>query len=86
MKRANLLASDPASIDARDDTVLSICKMVGGHSANVIPTEIELLGTLRTFSPNSRTRMISRLEALARSTEEVHDVRVDFQIIGAHLH
>ena len=71
----------PRIIDARDDAVISICKIAGGNSANVIPTRLEMLGTLRSFSEMARERILGRLKTLASSTASLFKVNVDFHVV-----
>lgn len=70
----------PRIVDARDDTTLSFCRISGGHSANVIPVNVEVQGTLRTFSEASRKVILERLERLATSIADLFAVEVDFRI------
>jgi amidohydrolase len=70
----------PRIVDARDDTVLSFCKVVGGHSANVIPTQVELLGTLRSFAETPRARILDQLRTLADTTAKIFGVTAEFQV------
>ena len=52
----------PRSVDARDPCVVTFGCIRGGSSPNVIPEEVELLGTIRTFSDRRphRSRNASR--------------------------
>jgi amidohydrolase len=68
----------PRIVDARDDSVLSICKVTGGNSANVIPTRVEMLGTLRSFSEHTRETILARLRTLANSTSALFNVNAEF--------
>jgi amidohydrolase len=44
-----------------EPTVLTIGSIHGGSVPNVIPTRVELLGTLRVFDPGLRERLVRRL-------------------------
>ena len=57
----------PREVDSREATVFSICQFSGGHSANVIPDEVFLQGTLRTLCLASREKAISHLTNLANT-------------------
>ncbi|GAA0531345.1 M20 family metallopeptidase [Paractinoplanes ferrugineus] len=48
--------------DAFDPVVVTITSMVGGDTHNVIPAEVRLTGTIRTFSRANRTRIRIRTE------------------------
>jgi amidohydrolase len=45
-----------------DSAVLTIGSIHGGNAPNIIPTRVELQGTLRVFAPELRARLLSRLE------------------------
>lgn len=49
-------------VDPFDPTSFSVGKIVGGHAANVIPTSVEIAGTLRTTSTAGRARTLGVLE------------------------
>jgi amidohydrolase len=46
--------------------VLTIGSIAGGQAYNVIPSEVVLQGTLRTFDPELRSRLLRRIEDLSR--------------------
>ena len=48
--------------------VISICSFESGVSYNVIPHSVELRGTLRTFQPKLRARVMDRMERVVRQT------------------
>ncbi len=57
-------------ISPLDSAVVSLCHVVGGEVDNVIPGEVTLEGTMRSFKPEVRERLYFELEAafaLARS-------------------
>uniref|UniRef100_UPI002FDF8D89 M20 metallopeptidase family protein n=1 Tax=Muricomes intestini TaxID=1796634 RepID=UPI002FDF8D89 len=41
-------------IDPRDTCVISVCSIHAGSAANIIPNNVEMLGTVRTFNPKVR--------------------------------
>lgn len=51
---------------AIDPAVLSISKIQGGYNTNIIPGEVELEGTVRTFNPHTRKRIARRIEEMTR--------------------
>lgn len=51
----------PRSADCRNPAVFSIGKLAGGHACNVIPEQVEILGTLRTTDAATRQTMLRRL-------------------------
>jgi amidohydrolase len=70
----------PRIVDARENTVLSFCSIHGGASSNVVPTDVQIRGTLRTFATGPRTAILSRLETLARSVGESFGVAIHFHV------
>ena len=53
--------------DPVDQAVLSITSVHGGTAFNIIPEEVELKGTLRTFEAETRERHRHRIAALAEA-------------------
>jgi len=51
--------------DPQDSAVVSITSIHGGTAYNIIPEEVELKGTLRTFQPETRDYLQRRIEALS---------------------
>lgn len=49
-----------------DSAVLSICSVHGGSAFNIIPPEVRLLGTVRTFDTELQSRMRERIEMIVR--------------------
>ncbi len=66
----------PRAIDARHAVVLTFGVLQAGQTANVIPDSASLRGTLRTFCPDARDRLLERLEALTRGVAESTDAEV----------
>jgi amidohydrolase len=48
-----------------ESAVLSITSVQAGESFNVIPSVVEMLGTLRTFSEHTRSKIITDIEQVA---------------------
>ncbi len=46
-----------------DSVVLNFGKFCGGHAVNVVPDQVEMLGTLRTFKEDLRTQIKSWLKS-----------------------
>lgn len=51
----------PRSVDARDPAVFTVGQIHGGTAPNVIPDHVELNGTLRSITPDSRTQLIAAI-------------------------
>lgn len=50
--------------------VVSVCTIHGGETFNVIPPTVEMTGTIRTFEPAVRTRVLERVEQTVHSIAE----------------
>ncbi|HJW40618.1 MAG TPA: M20 family metallopeptidase [Rhizomicrobium sp.] len=61
-------------IEAFDPVVLSITKIEGGTTQNVIPESAKLLGTLRSFSEKSRTAAREGIVRIAENIAKAHGV------------
>ena len=53
-----------------DSVVLSVCSIHGGTAHNIVPDEVELLGTVRTVNPATRDRMEASVGRVAIATAE----------------
>jgi|SRR5687768_17048129 len=66
--------------DPFSPSVLSICSVQGGHTTNVIPSEVKLMGTFRTLDEAWRFRAHELIRKIAASTAEGMDASIDFNI------
>ena len=55
-----------------DPIVLSITRIAGGFTHNVVPDAVELLGTLRTLSPEARRRALDAFERMCTNIAAAH--------------
>lgn len=60
--------------------VTSFCSINGGSTFNVIPAEVRLTGTIRTFDREVRTTIVRRLEEIAVNVGIAMGCSVDFSI------
>ena len=67
-------------INAFDPVVLTIAKIDGGTTSNVIPEAVNLLGTLRSVSESSRTRAKEGLKKVIEKIAEAHDARAEVKL------
>jgi amidohydrolase len=67
----------PRAVDARDPTVVTIGTIRGGTSPNVIPEEVELLGTIRTLSDRAAAQVEERISQLARGLSTAGRCTID---------
>ena len=66
--------------DPFSPTVLSICSIQGGHTTNVIPDEVKMMGTLRTLDESWRFKAHQLIEKITRSTAEAMGATVEMHI------
>jgi len=58
------------NIDPLQSAVVSVCTIHGGEAFNVIPQEVELTGTIRTFEPLIREKVLERFEIIVHGLAE----------------
>ncbi len=68
--------------DARNPSVLTICHFHAGHAYNVIPSDAELGGTLRTTSLEDRTAITHHIRRLTNELAAMHGAAADIDIHG----
>lgn len=75
-----LISRETAAIDP---AVLSITKIKGGYNTNIIPDEVEMEGTVRTFDNGTRKRIARRIEevtsGIASAMQAESFVKYDFK-------
>jgi len=59
-------------VDPLHPTVLTIGSISGGQAPNVVPAEVRMSGTLRTFDEADRQRLRSAIESAASAVTSVH--------------
>jgi hippurate hydrolase len=68
------------SIDPFDAAVVSITCFHAGDVYNVLPSQAELSGTLRSFSEDVRKKALTRLEELCAGLSAAFGVEIDFSV------
>ena len=63
-----------------DTAVVSVTNIHGGTAFNVIPPEVKLEGTIRTFDSGVRQRVVERFEQIARGVGEGMGCQVEVDI------
>lgn len=66
--------------DPFSPSVLSICSVQGGHTTNVIPSEVKLMGTLRALDENWRKKAHELIRKITTATAESMGASVDLHI------
>jgi amidohydrolase len=70
----------PRATDSLDAVVVTIGRIRGGETSNVIPDRVDLWGTVRTLSGRVRAQTIEQIRQLARGIEEITNTRIDVQL------
>ncbi len=66
--------------DPMQPAVVSIGSIHGGNSANVIPHEVRIIGTVRTFSAAHRAQVEADMESIATNVSAGYGCSAHFQI------
>lgn len=68
------------NISPLQTAVVSVCSIHGGDAFNVIPADVEMTGTIRTFETAVRTLVLERFERIVHSIAEGMGCQVDIQV------
>lgn len=71
----------PRSVDSRSASVFSVGKIVGGTLPNVIPDRVEIRGSLRTLSPESRETLKTRIEEIVHGVKELSRTMIHLRFL-----
>lgn len=63
--------------DARNTAIISICRIHGGDAFNVIPSTVEMGGTVRCISNQERALIRERMEQVSHAIGDTYGARVD---------
>lgn len=66
--------------DPFSPSVLSICSIQGGHTTNVIPNEVKLMGTFRALDETWRFKAHELIKRIAESTATAMGATIDVNI------
>jgi amidohydrolase len=64
-----------------ESAVVSVGKIQGGSAFNIIPPEVELLGTIRTFKKDVREKVLKRFREIVTGIAESLECRVDIELV-----
>lgn len=65
-------------IDPVEPAVISVTKIEGGRTHNIIPDSVEIQGTIRTTNEDTRKRVQNRIEEVVKGVTIAH--RADYEI------
>jgi amidohydrolase len=65
-------------VDPTEPAVVTVGALIAGEAANVIPDTAELRGTLRSFNPEVRVQLATRVEEITRGIAAALRAEVDY--------
>ena len=68
------------NVDPLRTAILSVTRLLAGSAYNVIPDTAQLGGTIRTFDPETRALIATRLTALSHAIAEGFGARAEVQV------
>lgn len=70
-------------VGGAEEAVLTIGQLAAGDVANVIPGKAVLQGTLRTFQPEVRKRLVSRIRELTAGVAAAYRCQHEYEVLSA---
>jgi amidohydrolase len=67
-------------LSALSQAIISICKISGGTTHNIIPDSVDMVGTIRTFDARVQKTIIREVKHICKHVAASHDGRVDCKI------
>ena len=61
-------------------SVVSVCQINGGNAFNVIPQDVQMAGTIRTFDPEVRERVLERFEVIVYGIAETMGCTAEIEL------
>ncbi len=71
-------------VDVFDPAVLTVTRVSGGTTNNIIPETVELEGTIRTVSPERRAAMRELVPRVAAGVAATHGTTIDLEIVPGY--
>ncbi|MDY5731387.1 MAG: M20 family metallopeptidase [Eubacteriales bacterium] len=65
-------------VRAVDPIIVSVCRFSGGFNQNIIPSEVELEGTVRALNQNIREYLAKRIEEIASGIANVYGAKIEY--------
>lgn len=78
----NLQTVVSRNVGALETAVVSVCSLQSGEAFNVIPDTAELRGTIRTYEPEVRERVLARVRAIVEGTAEMMGGAADLEMMA----
>ena len=70
----------PRTTDTHDAVVFTIGQIRGGENANVIPSAVNLWGSLRTLDTTVRSQIIENINQVARGVGEITSTQIEVKL------
>jgi amidohydrolase len=71
--------------DPNERVVVTVARIAGGSADNIITESVELGGTVRTFSPETRERVRTALERIVAGITQAHAAAYRFEYVEGYL-
>ena len=71
-------------VDPTEPAVVTVGALISGEAPNVIPNTAELRGTLRSFNPDVRVQLATRVEEITKGVAEALRAEVDFSYVKGY--
>ncbi len=71
-------------VDAFDPAVLTITRLTGGTTNNIIPASVEIEGTIRTVSETVRASVGAWVHQVAEGVAAAHGAEIDLEIVPGY--
>ncbi|MEJ7749631.1 MAG: M20 family metallopeptidase, partial [Candidatus Limnocylindrales bacterium] len=71
-------------VDVFDPAVITIARISGGTTNNIIPESVEIEGTIRTVSSASRGAVAALVQQVADGIGAAHGARIDMEIVPGY--
>ena len=79
-----LQAATTRAVDPFDPAILTIARISGGTTNNVIPETVEIEGTIRTVSAETRELMRALVARVAAGVAAAHGTTVELEIVPGY--
>ena len=68
------------NVDPLETAVVSVTAIRGGEAFNIIPPKVELMGTIRTFTPDTRELVLTRFSQIVEGVSSNLGCKADIEI------
>lgn len=75
-------SSGATMIDPLEPVVISVCKINGGDTGNVIPNKVSIEGTIRVYSENIGNQVLQNMRTLAENIGHGYGITAQLEVIS----